>query len=61
METLLVAKIFIIQILQTDIKDGIGVFARPGESKAISLHQKDNSAGTKFDVKCCGGLKISRD
>ena len=48
-------------ILENDIKDGIGVFARPGESKAISLHQNDNNAKTKFDLKCCGGLKISRD
>ena len=52
---------FIFIFIQNDIKDGIGVFARPGESKAIVLSQKDNNAGTKFDLKCCGGLKISRE
>ena len=47
---------------QNDIKDGLGVFSRPGESKAIVLHQSDRqSAGTKLDLKCCGGLKISRE
>ena len=45
-------------MFKNGIKDGVGVFARPGAGKSVFLHQDDNinSNNGGQSMKCCNRL-----